>query len=1146
MTSRITLLLFLALLLVYSSRAVFGNDGPTGSSGTKMALVPFTVEASGDVVRLAVHNYSFDSVVLDNACYVIPRIEGAQSLQSPGSPDLPSIAVEYQLPQKGNVSIEILSARFTDLYEVSVPPAVNAGMRDLPGIDAVTRSATYSTDAFYPADLVSPDLPYISRNLRCQSLHFFPFQYNPVTRHLRICTEMEIVIHSLPEPGVNELSDADLRIQPFPEAVKRPVNAFTYPVLKSGQSQAGTAIMLVICPEEFRESIAPFTAWKNRCGINTVTRDAGEFSSAEQLAAFVKSFYYEHENLLYLLLVGDADQVPSHMLPYGASDNYYSYIAGQDHYPDIMVGRFSAVTAEEVALQVRRSIEYEQNPAMDRDWFSSAVGIASTMGPGDDGEYDYEHIRNMMGELKNSGYLSVSEFFDGSQGGYDQEGDPGSQSILQAVNKGTGLILYAGHGSTNAWATGQVSRNQLSTLSNTGYYPLVISAACENGNFVDHACLAEAWLKASSDGKPAGAAGALMASGSQTSYPPMEAQDAMIKMISTSMGSSAILSFGVIAVNGCNSMNNRYGESGFQLTDTWVLFGDPSLAIRTQMPRKITVQHGKEFGAGRQSFRVETGIPSGIASLTAHGELLGSATVENGLAVLNLDKPLEPDSVVLTVIGADCLPYETVIPVTRIPSVIAECKPLNHSMRMPISTSFSWEDGNGGLPEYFKVYLGTDYPPTNLLNGLETTVAAFTPSVPLAYHTKYYWRIDAVNQAGTATGKIFEFETIYGPDEDFEKVTITDTKWNSGWTSGWTIDTVTVFQGLQSCRSGIVSQGESSSLRYSCNVESCDFSGFWFRLAPGNGDGLLQFIVDGVVQQEWRGTLDWNYAMFPIEAGFHELEWKYIQSGSPGEGAWIDDVSLPVHATMLSGTTNEGRVCEGSPFIADAWAGNFNTIAWESDGDGTFDDPTLLNPSYLPGPSDLENGKVNLKMNVRGFDHCSLQQHAVTLHTERLPLITLPSDTLAVPGQPMVLDATTGLAAMYQWQPSGISSPVLTLEEASGERGPVTLELVVTSASGCSAQKLIKVYFSEETEVPSFAVYPNPCKESFTLEPEHGPARLHEVCLMNSNGQKVWNQEGVIEIISGQVFDLPTLPSGTYFLVTEHAAGRTVKSLVIR
>jgi gingipain R len=57
------------------------------------------------------------------------------------------------------------------------------------------------------------------------------------------------------------------------------------------------------------------------------------------------------------------------------------------------------------------------------------VGIASNQGPGDDGEDDFEHLRNIRSVLSSWHYTNIGEFYDGSQGGGDAAGNPTSASI---------------------------------------------------------------------------------------------------------------------------------------------------------------------------------------------------------------------------------------------------------------------------------------------------------------------------------------------------------------------------------------------------------------------------------------------------------------------------------------------------------------------------------------------------------------------------------------------------------------------------------------------------------------------------------------------------------------------------------------------
>ena len=49
----------------------------------------------------------------------------------------------------------------------------------------------------------------------------------------------------------------------------------------------------------------------------------------------------------------------------------------------------------------------------------------------------------------NFGFTEVFEFYDGSHGGADANGDPNGAIIMPAVNNGITLFNYTGHGAQN-------------------------------------------------------------------------------------------------------------------------------------------------------------------------------------------------------------------------------------------------------------------------------------------------------------------------------------------------------------------------------------------------------------------------------------------------------------------------------------------------------------------------------------------------------------------------------------------------------------------------------------------------------------------------------------------------------------------------
>ena len=210
--------------------------------------------------------------------------------------------------------------------------------------------------------------------------------------------------------------------------------------LKSTSDIDENGRMLIIAYDEMQ----PFIDHKNCIGLPTqIVKISTIGSTFEQVYNYIKSNYNIDYNLTFVLLVGDDAQIPTKMLTYGASDPSYSLMDG-DNYPDLFVGRFSAETEAQVTTMVNRSIAYEK--MIDQPWFHNGIGIASTLGPGHNSEYDWSHIRNIRTSLLGFNYTNISELYDGSQGGADASGNPTASMVSSAINSGVSIINYACHG----------------------------------------------------------------------------------------------------------------------------------------------------------------------------------------------------------------------------------------------------------------------------------------------------------------------------------------------------------------------------------------------------------------------------------------------------------------------------------------------------------------------------------------------------------------------------------------------------------------------------------------------------------------------------------------------------------------------------
>jgi hypothetical protein len=324
-----------------------------------------------------------------------------------------------------------------------------------------------------------------------------------------------------------------------------------------------------------------------------------------------------------------------------------------------MVGRFSAETAAHVDTQVLRTVEYEQMPATLQDWFWRGMGVASNQGPGDDGEYDNQHIDGVRQLLLGYGYTQVDQIYDPNAN---------VTMVANAVNAGRTVINYCGHGSQNAWSSSGFSSANVNQLLNDNKLPFILSVACVNGAYTSGSCFAEAWLRALHNGVPSGAVATYMSSINQQWNQPMEAQDEANILLT----SDQVRTFGGYTYNGSCSMMDQYGASGVTEFNCWHIFGDPSLRLRTKNPTALSVTHESQIAPDATTFDLETGLDGALAGLSYQGQYLGSAFGDHtGHVSIPIVGTLpEGADITLTVTGYNRIPY--VAPLTVQPLIMPE------------------------------------------------------------------------------------------------------------------------------------------------------------------------------------------------------------------------------------------------------------------------------------------------------------------------------------------------------------------------------------------------------------------------------------------------------------------------------------------
>ena len=617
-------------------------------------------QISDDFIEISFEMGGYFSKKLSDGKTQITFPESVPILEE-GSPQLPRIARSIIIPDDANMTLSITETKYVDIPIQNIEPSKGNLTRNInPDSVPYNYGDVYKEDAFYPSEISFMRDPYIMRSVRGQTIVIQPIQLNPVQGMMRVYTEIKLRVQRDGSSIINVLNNrpANGPIREFQNIYKE--HFLNYSLNERYETLGEHGAMLVISHGSFLEEMQTFVEWKNYKGIPTTIVDVSTIGDVDQMEQYIEEKYYE-DGIAYVLLIGDIAQIDAIRRNNGAgsnspSDNTLTFVAGNDAYPDLIIGRFSAESSSHVQTMVNRTISYEMNPDSNGEWYKKGSGFASDQGPGDDGEYDDEHMDIIRDLLLNYNYTEVDQIYDPSGSVSDGE---------QAINEGRSIINYTGHGSNSSWGNGcPMNNTNVNGLTNYGKWPFIWSVACVNGEFEQGTCFAETWLRATGDdGEPTGAIATLMSTVNQGWNPPMDGQDEMNAIFAESYDSNIKRTFGGLSFNGMNQMNDNYGSQGYDETYYWTIFGDPSVVLRSDTPTEMSVIHSEIIIVGGTSLSVNTGESSSLVAISREGVLIASGLTDaDGSIVLNFESPLDiPGLVNIVVTAHNKIPYENTI-----------------------------------------------------------------------------------------------------------------------------------------------------------------------------------------------------------------------------------------------------------------------------------------------------------------------------------------------------------------------------------------------------------------------------------------------------------------------------------------------------
>ena len=669
---------FFTFLLVMLSVVTFGQQWVAIKSDAPSTIKTELVASSESriTVNLQVAGFYAFEVTTPRGTANIISVPRTVSTVEAGEPNLPMIAIPAMIGDRQHYGIRVVNAQYTD-YQMEVAPSKGDFSRQIdPATVPYTYGEAYETDAFFPAEKVGLYEPYILRDFRGQNMVVHPFAYNPISKTLRVYHDMTVEMYADGQQGENVFDRRSNTVKMDPEFGQVYRNHFIN--YSEGMSKYTpvdeTGELLIICHDAFMSAMEPFVAWKKQIGRPTtmVGTSTSGFTS-EALKAYIQTAYANNPNISHILLVGDNAQIQGYYAYNGGysgrSDNWFGQLAGNDFYNEVIVGRFSAETAEQVTTQVNKVIHYERDIDATDTWLTNGCGVSTTEGGGGHfGEDDYQHINNIRTDLMNYGYSTVYQEYYNTPG-YNST----TQQISDRVNSGVSIINYCNHGTYTAWQSHSpyYSNTYVNALVNDNKLPIIFSVACLVGKY-DHSqpCFGETWLRATNNttGNPTGAIGGMFSYISQPWVPPMYGQDEMVDVLVETYNNNIKRTLGGISHDGNMKILDQYSASNSSAMGTymtWILYGDPTLTIRNAVPANMNVTHASTMGTSATSFTVNAADGNGaLATLTRDGEIMGSATINNGTANITFAAPGTTGTATLTVFGYNKITYVGTVNIT--------------------------------------------------------------------------------------------------------------------------------------------------------------------------------------------------------------------------------------------------------------------------------------------------------------------------------------------------------------------------------------------------------------------------------------------------------------------------------------------------
>lgn len=627
-----------------------------------------------------------------------------------GTPNLPVVSRYVAIPRGAKVNVNVTNQITETLQGVEIMPAPELPLDDDKSPMKYYRDEkVYKNNAFFPANPIITSDPMKIRDVDVVIVSVSPFQYNPVTKELVVTRQLNLDIsfeggdgtfggdpryrstaweHIIRDMVINESALPPFDYQQFiKEAVERGDDGCEY---------------LIITPDnpEFVQLADSIKKFRTEQGILTDVVTVSECGGNTDIA--IRNYIINAYNnwtvpVSAVLILGDHNSdgtqgIVSHTMnnhpggngynPY-ISDNRYAD-TGNDHLPDVVVGRITGRNYDELYHMINKDLQYERTPPTNPNFYDNPI---TAMG------YQRERWFQLCSEIVNGFFeyelgkhpVRINAIYEGTPGntwstaeftsdvvnyfgpngtGYIpqtmshlHDWDGNWRDVNNAINSGAFIIQHRDHGAEELWGEPGYNIGNINMLANPDL-TFVMSNNCLTGRFnyggVNGTCFAEAFHR-----HQQGALGLIAAT--QVSYSFLNdvyvwgVYDNMWPEFMPTYGTShhtafILPAYGNVAGKYFLSQSNWIDwAEGREITyDLFHHHGDVYMNLYTEMPQTLDVTMLPVITQGVTQYEL-TATEGATICITSNGEIAALATATGQPQIIDVSPQIVGNEVLLTI-----------------------------------------------------------------------------------------------------------------------------------------------------------------------------------------------------------------------------------------------------------------------------------------------------------------------------------------------------------------------------------------------------------------------------------------------------------------------------------------------------------------